>query len=138
MAYDTGNIFAKILRGEAPCVRVHEDEQTLAFMDIMPQSPGHTLVIPKTPAENLFDLPPDALQALILSTQTVARAVKAGMEAPGIMVAQLSGEEAGQTVFHIHFHIIPRWAGVDFKIHARDVANMDELKAHAEKIKAHL
>ncbi|MGF1454086.1 MAG: HIT family protein [Alphaproteobacteria bacterium] len=138
MSYDSGNIFAKIIRGEAPCVRVHEDDKTLAFMDIMPQSPGHTLVIPKASAENLFDLDPAMLEALIVRTQTVARAVKAAMEAPGIMIAQLNGSEAGQTVFHIHFHIIPRWQGVDFKMHARDMADMDTLKAQAEKIIAHL
>ncbi len=138
MAYNDHNIFAKILRGDAPCVRVHEDDQTLAFMDIMPQAPGHTLVIPKAPAENMFDLEPTMLQALIVRTQTVARAVKAAMEAPGIMIAQLNGSEAGQTVFHIHFHIIPCWHGLELKLHARDMADTDELKAQAEKIIAHL
>ncbi len=138
MAYDDSNIFAKILRGEAPCVRVHEDDKTLAFMDIMPQTPGHTLVIPKAPAANLFDLEPAMLEALIVRTQAVGRAVRSAMEAPGIMIAQLNGSEAGQTVFHIHFHVIPRWAGVEFRMHAAKMADMDELKAQAEKISAHL
>ncbi len=138
MAYDPNNVFAKILRGEMPCIKVYEDDHTLAFMDVMPQTPGHTLVIPKTESENLFDLSPDAAGALIKSTQKVAKAVKKGLNAPGIMIAQLNGPEAGQTVFHIHFHIIPREEGVDMKFHAREMADMDELAALAEKIKAAL
>lgn len=136
MAYDTNNIFAKILRQEAPCFKVYEDDQTFAFLDIMPQATGHTLVIPKAEAENLFDLGPDTLGALIKSTQKVATAVKSAVDAPGVMIAQLNGAPAGQTVFHIHFHIIPRWDGVDFRMHARDMADKDELAALAEKIKA--
>lgn len=136
MAYETDNIFAKIIRGEAPCFKVYEDDKTLSFMDIMPQSPGHTLVIPKAPAENLFDLEPEALSALILSTQKIAGAVRTAMEAPGVMIAQLNGAEAGQTVFHIHFHIIPRWDGLLMGMHARDKADMAELEAQAKKIAA--
>ena len=138
MAYDTNNIFAKILRGEMPSIKVYEDDHTYAFMDVMPQTTGHTLVIPKVPAENIFDLPPEAAAQLIQSTQTVAAAVKKGLNAPGIMLAQLNGAPAGQTVFHIHFHIIPREEGVDMKFHAREMADMDELAAIAEKIKAAL
>ncbi len=138
MAYDPNNVFAKILRGEMPSIKVYEDDHTLAFMDVMPQTTGHTLVIPKVEAENIFDLPADAAANLIKVTQKVAAAVKKGLDASGIMLAQLNGPAAGQTVFHIHFHIIPREEGVDMKFHAREMADMDELAAIAEKIKAAL
>ena len=138
MAYDPNNVFAKILRGEMPSIKVYEDDHTYAFMDVMPQTPGHTLVIPKVEAENLFDLPSEAAGHLIQTTQKVAAAVKKGLNAPGIMIAQLNGAPAGQTVFHIHFHIIPREEGVDMKFHAREMADMDALAALAEKIKAAL
>ena len=138
MAYDVNNIFAKILRGEAPCIKVHEDGQTLSFMDIMPQADGHTLVIPKAPAENIFDLPPEYAAAMARTTQIIAAAVKKAMGAPGILVAQLNGAEAGQTVFHIHAHIIPRWNGLDLKLHARQMADMKLLESHAVKIRAAL
>ena len=138
MAYDSTNVFAKILRGEMPSHKVYEDDHSFAFLDIMPQTDGHTLVIPKAEAENLFDLDTDMLQKLIASTQTVARAVKKAVNPPGVMIAQFNGAPAGQTVFHIHFHIIPRWEGVDMKLHAREMADPDKLKALAEKIKAAL
>ena len=138
MAYDDNNVFAKILRGEIPCVKVFEDAPTLAFMDVMPQSDGHTLVIPKEPAENIFDLSPEGAKALIATTQKVAKAVKKGMDAPGIMIAQLNGSPAGQSVFHVHFHIIPRSAGVDFRLHAKQMEDPGKLQAFAEKIKAAL
>lgn len=136
MAYDDSNVFAKILRGEMPCVKVYEDDKTFAFMDVMPQADGHVLVIPKAAAENLFDLDPADYTAMALTTQKLAAAVKEAMEAPGVMIAQLNGPEAGQTVFHIHNHIIPRWDGVDMKLHARDMADMDVLGTQAEKIRA--
>jgi len=138
MPYDSNNIFARILRGEIPSVKVYEDDQTLAFMDVMPQADGHTLVIPKEAAENIFDLSPEGARALITTTQKVAKAVKKGMEAPGIMISQLNGKPAGQSVPHVHFHILPRSKGVDFKFHAREMENPDKLKAHAERIKAAL
>jgi histidine triad (HIT) family protein len=138
MAYDTNNIFARILRGEIPAHKVFEDEHTLAFMDVMPQADGHTLVIPKVPAENLFDLPPAALAATILTTQRVARAVKKAFGVPGVMIAQLNGREAGQSVFHIHFHIVPRREGIDLRFHARDMADPKILAAHAERVRAAL
>ena len=136
MAYDRNNVFAKILRGEIPAHKVYEDEQTLAFMDVMPQADGHTLVIPKVEAEGLLDVPPEALAATIVTTQRVARAVKAAFAAPGILVAQLNGSAAGQSVFHIHFHIVPRRAGLDLKLHAREMADPAVLAAHAERIRA--
>ncbi|MDO8287954.1 MAG: HIT family protein [Parvibaculum sp.] len=138
MAYDPNNIFAKILRGEAPSFKVYEDDKTLAFMDVMPQADGHILVIPKFPAESLFDLDPDYMAAVALTTQKLAPAVKRAFKAPGIMVAQLNGAEAGQTVFHLHMHIIPRFNGVDMKLHARQLADFELLKQHAERIKAEI
>ncbi len=138
MAYDADNIFAKILRGDAPAIKVYEDDHSLAFMDVMPQVDGHTLVIPKYPAENLHDVDPDALGATIRTVQTVAAAVKQAFEAPGIMIAQLNGPAAGQTVFHLHFHILPRFDGVEFRMHARDMEDFDKLEAFAERIRAAL
>jgi len=138
MAYDRNNVFAKILRGEIPSHKVYEDAQTLAFMDVMPQADGHTLVIPKVEAESLFDVPPEALAATIVTTQRVAKAVKAAFAAPGVLVAQLNGSAAGQSVFHIHFHIVPRRAGLDLKLHAREMADPAVLAAHAERIRAAL
>lgn len=138
MSYDPENIFAKILRNEMPAIKVYENEHTLAFMDIMPQVDGHTLVIPKAPAVDLHDLEPDALAETIKTTQLVAGAVKQAFDAPGIMVAQLSGAAAGQTVFHIHFHIMPRHDGIDFKLHARDMEDPEKLEAHAVRIRSAL
>ena len=138
MAYDSNNIFARILRGEIPAHRVYEDAHTLSFMDVMPQADGHTLVIPKAAAENLFDLAPDALAATILTTQRVARAVKKAFDAPGILIAQLNGSAAGQSVFHLHFHILPRWRGVSLRPPATQMEKPDVLAANAEKIRAAL
>jgi histidine triad (HIT) family protein len=134
--YDSANIFAKILRGEAPCFKVFEDERTLSFLDIMPQAGGHTLVIPKFGAEDVFSLPADDLAATIVTTQRVAAAVKKAFAAPGVMIAQLNGSAAGQTVFHLHFHILPRFDGIDLRMHARGMADRDVLAAHAERIRA--
>jgi len=136
MAYDNQNIFAKIIRGEMPCFKVYEDEHTIAFMDIMPQAEGHTLVIPKESAENIFDLSPDGAAALARTAKKVAAAVRKATNAPGILLAQLNGAAAGQTVFHIHFHIIPRTSGIDLALHAREKADFTKLKALAEKIAA--
>lgn len=138
MTYDNNNIFAKILRGEIPAQTVYEDEHTLAFMDVMPQSPGHTLVIPKSPAENLFDLDPAAGVAVLATTQKVAAAVKTALHADGIMLNQFNGSAAGQTVFHFHMHIVPRFVGVALRRHSGEMENPDVLAAHAEKIRAAL
>jgi histidine triad (HIT) family protein len=134
--YDPNNIFAKILRGEIPSVKVYEDERSLAFMDVMPQADGHVLVIPKEPVMDLFDLSPEGAAALMATTQKVAKAVKKALGPPGIMLVQLNGRAAGQSVFHVHFHIVPRSEGIDLKLHAREIENPDKLKAIAEKIKA--
>jgi histidine triad (HIT) family protein len=138
MAYDPSNIFARILRGEIPAHKVFEDAHTLAFMDVMPQSDGHTLVIPKADAENLFDLAPESLTATMLTTQRVARAVKKAFDPPGLMIAQLNGRGAGQSVFHIHFHIVPRYEGIDLRFHSRDMADQQLLAQQAAKIRAAL
>ena len=135
MPYDDQNIFAKILRGQAPAHKVYEDDHTLAFMDLMPQTEGHTLVIPKAPGEDVFAVDPQALAHTIRATQTVAAAVKIAFAAEGIMVAQLNGRAAGQTVFHLHFHIIPRHDGVDFRLHARKPEEDSVLAEHARRVK---
>lgn len=136
--YDDGNIFAKILRGEMPSVRVFEDDHVLAFMDVFPQARGHTLVIPKhAKARNLLEIEPEALQSLILGVQRVARAVRAALNPDGVVVTQFNGAPAGQTVYHLHFHIIPRWEGQAMRPHAGGgMADMDELKALAHQITA--
>ena len=138
MEYDSHNPFARILRGELPCLKVYEDAQTLAIMDIMPQAPGHVLVLPKEPAVELFGLSDDAAAACIRTTRKVATAVKAAMGAPGIMVAQFNGSAAGQTVPHVHFHIVPREAAAALRPHAAAPADMGELQAIAARIVAAL
>jgi histidine triad (HIT) family protein len=138
MTYDPNNIFAKILRGEIPSVKVYEDDKTLAFMDVMPQADGHVLVIPKEAAENIIDLSPEGAAALMATTQKIVKAIKKGLNTPGIMVAQLNGAAAGQSVLHVHFHVIPRSGGIDLKLHAREMEKPDRLKMLAEKIKAAL
>jgi len=138
MSYDQNNPFAKILRGEAPVSMVYEDEYAIAFMDLMPQAEGHTLVVPRSPCQDLFDIEPDDLTGAIRATQTVARAVKKALDAPGVMIAQLSGAAAGQTVFHLHFHILPRFAGIEFRLHAAEVAERASLDAMAKRIRAAL
>src|ERR1700744_3486763 len=138
MTCDSNNVFAKILRGEIPSVKVYEDDRTLAFMDVMPQAEGHVLVIPKEPAENLFDLSPEGAAAMMATTQKVTKAVKKGLDAPGIMLAQLNGAPAGQSVFHVHFHVIPRHGGVDMHLHARDMVDPKKLEPIAAKIRSAL
>lgn len=133
--YDPNNIFAKILRGEIPSFKVYEDERTLAFMDAMPQSEGHTLVIPKTTARNFFDIEPEALADLIKKTQRVAAAVRKAFEPDGMRIIQFNEPAAGQTVFHIHFHIVPCYEGRELKHHSRDFADKAVLAQHAERVK---
>ena len=135
MAYDDQNIFAKILRGEIPAIKVYEDEKTLAFMDIMPQADGHTLVIPKSPAVTLLDLNPEDAAYTIQIVQIVAKAIEKALDRKGIVLMQLSGEEAGQTVPHIHFHLIPSSVHQLGK-HASTMGDQEKIKALAEKIKA--
>lgn len=137
-AYDPDNIFGKILKGDIPSHKVYEDDDTLAFMDVMPQSRGHTLVIPKTGSRNLLDAEPQVLANLVQKTQRVAKAVMSAMDADGLRVAQFNEAAAGQTVFHLHFHIIPMYEGVPLRPHTGEMADQDELAAQAEKIRAAL
>ncbi len=137
MSYDNENIFAKILRGELPCLKVYEDDQTLAFMDIMPQATGHTLVIPKSPATTIFDLNAAAAADLIVKVQLVAKAVKTAMNADGITLFQLNGESAGQTVPHMHFHVLPASIATA-RAHASEMADPKELESAAKLIRAQL
>jgi histidine triad (HIT) family protein len=138
--YDDGNIFAKILRGETPAARVFEDDHVLAFMDVFPQAKGHTLVIPKhSTARNLMDEEPQVLAPLILGVQRVTRAVRAALKPDGIVVTQFNGAPAGQTIFHLHFHIIPRWEGVALGRHGGGgMADPADLKALADQIAAQI
>ena len=138
MNYDTSNIFAKILRGEIPCHKVYEDEHTLAFMDVMPQADGHTLVIPKMPSRNLLDADPRALGALMASVQKVATAAKQAFGAEGVLIQQFNEPAAGQTVFHLHFHVLPRSTGVPLRPHTGTMADHAMLAEHAAKIRAAL
>jgi histidine triad (HIT) family protein len=137
-AYDPGNIFAKILRGELPSTKVFEDDDVLVIMDVMPQGPGHTLVIPKAHSRNILDIGEEDLKRTIMVVQRIARAVKKAFDAPGVFVMQFNEPAAGQTVFHTHFHVIPRFEGVGLKPHVGGMADPRVLKGHAEKIKAAL
>ncbi|KWI60617.1 HIT family hydrolase [Burkholderia pseudomultivorans] len=137
MSYDNNNPFAKILRGELPCVKVAEDDATVAIMDLMPQADGHVLVIPKEPAAQIFDLSADAAAASIRMTQRVAAAVRAALEPDGVFIGQFNGAAAGQTVAHVHFHVIPRSEGVELRMHARDMADAATLESIAQRIRAH-
>ena len=136
-AYDDQNIFAKILRGEIPCIKVYEDDKTLAFMDIMPQADGHVLVIPKTPAITLLDLPAEAAAYTIQVVQKIANAMKTGLNVDGIVLMQLSGAAAGQTVPHVHFHLIPSSIH-ELGRHAIKMGDQEKIAALAENIKAAL
>ena len=135
MAYDDQNIFARILRGELPAIKIYEDDQVLAFMDIMPQADGHALVIPKTPAITLLDLPADAAAYTIQVVQKIAKAIETALDAKGIVLMQLSGVAAGQTVPHVHFHLIPSSVH-ELCRHAAQMGDQEKIKALAEKIKA--
>jgi histidine triad (HIT) family protein len=136
--YESDNIFAKILRGEAPCVKVYEDDVSFAFMDVMPRIEGHTLVIPKAPARTLFDLDAKDLARLMPTVQKVGRAVMAGMKAEGLLLQQFNEPASGQQVFHLHFHLLPCWTGVAIRPPGGPFQNAETLKPHAEKIIAAL
>lgn len=128
-------IFCKIVRGEIPAIKVHEDELTLSFMDIQPASPGHLLVISRTHAANLLDIAEADLLAVTLAAQRLARAAWTALEPDGMRINQLNGAAAGQSVFHYHVHIIPVWEGRRIGSHGRAPANPEELKALAGKIR---
>ncbi|MGJ3263953.1 MAG: HIT family protein [Salinarimonas sp.] len=137
-AYDPSNVFAKILRGEMPAHRVYEDDATLAFMDIMPRGDGHVLVVPKTPCRNLLDAPPEALAAVMATSQKVARATIAAFGADGLTVQQFNESAGGQVVFHLHVHVIPRFEGVPLRPHTGEMADQGVLAEQAARISAQL
>ena len=138
MAYDENNVFAKVLRGEIPCHKIYEDEDTLAFLDIMPRAEGHALVITKEKARDLFDVRPEALAKLMAVVQKLAPVIQEAVGAEGVLIQQFNGAAAGQTVFHLHVHIIPRKAGEALKPHAGRMADQAQLAATAEKIRKRL
>jgi histidine triad (HIT) family protein len=117
-------------------VRIAEDEVSLCFMDIMPRADGHALIVPKTPARNLLDIPPAELARFMPSVQRLAQAVKAGMAADGVVVQQFNESAGGQLVFHLHFHVLPRWVGVALRPPGGAILPADQLEVHAAKIRA--
>ena len=133
--YDPGNIFAKILRGEVPSHRVYDDGEVIAFMDVMPQGNGHALVLPKAPSRNLLDADPTTLGPLLRATQKVAKAVKRAFDADGVTVIQFNEPASGQTVYHLHVHVIPRFEGVALRPHTGAMEKLEVLAANAEKIR---
>jgi histidine triad (HIT) family protein len=138
MAYDDNNVFAKILRGELPSHKVYETDHVLAFMDVMPRGDGHVLVIPKAKARNLLDVEPDALAEVAKAVQVVGRAAKQALSADGLTVQQFNESAGGQVVFHLHFHVIPRFEGVPLKPHTGQMENSDVLAELASRIRAAL
>ena len=138
MPYDPNNIFAKILRGEIPCVKVYEDAKTLAFMDVMPEADGHVLVVPKEGAETILDLSPEGMAAMMATTQKVAKAVDKALAPDGILLKQYNRPAAGQSVFHVHFHIVPRWEGVPMAPHGKVMVEAAKLEPIAAKIRSAL
>lgn len=132
---DPQNIFAKILRGEIPSHRVYEDESVVAFMDVMPQGPGHTLVVPKAPSRNLLDADPATLGALFTIVQKVALAVRRAFGADGVTILQFNEPASGQTVYHLHVHVIPRFEGVALKPHTGNMEKPEVLADNADKIR---
>jgi histidine triad (HIT) family protein len=135
MPYDATNVFAKILRAEIPSHRVFEDADTIAFMDVMPMGPGHTLVVPKAPCRNLLDADPAVLARLLPVAQIVARATRSAFRADGITVLQYNEAAGGQSVFHLHFHVIPRFTGVALTPHTGAMADPQVLAAHAQLVR---
>ncbi len=138
MTYDPDNIFAKIIRGELPSFKVYEDDQTFSFMDINPQTKGHTLVVSKTSGIDLLNTEEHDLAAAIKTTRKVARAVDKVLTPDGILIAQLNRSAAGQTVYHTHFHIMPRWEGIELKLHNAIPADMEEIEQLAKTIAAEI
>lgn len=137
-AYDSDNVFAKILRGELPAQKLYEDDATFAFMDIMPRGDGHCLVIPKTPSRNILDVDAESLAAVTATVQKLAHAVVKAYDADGVSIHQFNEPAGGQVVFHLHFHVIPRFTGVELKPHGGNMEKPEVLAANAEKIRAAL
>lgn len=138
MSYDPGNVFAKILRGEIPAVKVYEDAGSLAFMDAMPESDGHVLVIPKEAAQDILDLSAEGLAAMMATVQRVARAVDKALTPDGIQLRQYTRAAAGQTIFHVHFHVLPMWESVRLAPHGKVMVEAAKLEPVAAKIRSAL
>jgi len=138
MTYDDNNVFAKILRGELPCHKVYETDRVLAFMDVMPRGDGHVLVIPKAKARNLLDVDQDELAELAKAVQIVGKAAKTALSADGLTIQQFNESAGGQVVFHIHFHVLPRFEGVALKPHSGQMEKPEILADFAAKIRAAL
>lgn len=137
-SYDPNNIFAKILRGEIPSHKIYEDEHTFAFMDIMPQADGHALVITKAGSRNLLDADPGTFAPLMVTVQKIARAAQKAFGVEGVLIKQFNEADAGQTVYHLHVHVIPRPAGTQLKPHSGQMADQNLLAEQAEKYRAAL
>jgi len=135
-SYDPNNIFAKILRGELPSYKVHEDDKAIAFLDIMPRSPGHTLVLPKAPARNILDIDADDLAHVMMTAQKIAKAAMKAFSADGITIQQFNEGAGGQVVFHLHVHVIPRKAGVVMKPPASEKEKPEVLAERAKALAA--
>ncbi len=133
-SYDNDNVFAKILRGEMPCHKIYEDNDTFAFMDIMPRGDGHCLVIPKRPARNILDVSPEDLASVMATVQKVSAAAIEAFGADGLTIRQFNEQAGGQVVFHLHVHIIPRFEGVKLRPHTGEMENQEILKQNAEKL----
>ena len=133
-SYDANNIFAKILRGEFPCHKVYEDDGALAFLDIMPRAPGHTLVLPKSSARNLLDVDPEDLAHVAKAAQKIAQAAVKVFKADGVTLQQFSEAAGGQVVFHLHVHVIPRHNGVAMKPPASVKEDAGVLAEQAKKL----
>ncbi len=136
--YDDNNIFAKILRGEMPATKIYEDAKTFAFMDIMPRGDGHCLVMPKAPARNILDIDPSDLAAVMETVQKISRAIVPAFDADGITIQQFNEPAGGQVVFHLHVHVIPRFAGVRLRPHTGKMEKPEILEENAAKIRAAL
>jgi histidine triad (HIT) family protein len=134
MAYDTDNVFAQILEGKMPAHKVFENEHTFAFMDIMPVSVGHTLIIPKAEAENIFDLENEPGSEVFKTTKKIAHAIQASLKPTGLILTQLNGTDAGQTVFHYHMHIIPVYEKMPLRMHGKEVEDSEALAKTAKII----
>lgn len=137
-SYDPDNIFAKILRGEIPCFKVYEDDRCLAFLDIMPRTPGHTLVLPKSPARNILDVAPEDFAHVMKVAQKIAKTAVEVFDADGVTVQQFNEPAGGQVVFHLHVHVIPRKDGVPMKPAASVKEDMAVLAEHARRLSAAL
>lgn len=138
MTYDGNNVFARILHGELPCHKVYEDADAIAFMDVMPQGTGHTLVVPKVPSRNLLDADPAVLARVMPVVQKIGRAVKQAFDADGLTVIQFNEPAAGQTVFYLHFHVIPRFEGAPLRPHTGQMERPEVLAENADKVRAAL